>query len=174
MKYDPNIHKRKSIRLQYFDYSTSGAYFVTMCIKNMECVLGNIVHGETVLSCVGEIVYKYWNELPIYFDNVSLDEYVFMPNHMHGIVIIENEYGDHNRCKGGVTPPQRTTPQRKPTLGQIVAYFKYQSTKTINKIHNTPCKPFWQRNYYEHIIRNDTDLNRIRKYIINNPSKWQS
>ena len=151
MKYNPQIHHRRSIRLKDYDYSQCGAYFINVCTKNRECYfekypgLKNIVKTE-------------WENIPNQYSHIELDEYVIMPDHFHGIIII-------NDCRGGVTPPLHG----KLTLGQIVAYFKYQSTKLINNIRGTPGVPFWQRNYYEHIIRNEKALYRIRQYIKNNP-----
>ena len=114
-------------------------------------------------SLLKNIVKTKWENIPNQYPHIELDEYVIMPDHFHGIIII-------NDCRGGVTPPLHG----KLTLGQIVAYFKYQSTKSINNIRGTPGVPFWQRNYYEHIIRSKDALNRIREYIINNPSQLES
>lgn len=165
MKYNQNIHHRHSIRLKHFNYSQNGYYFVTICTKDHGCWFGDIADGKMILNQLGNIVETYWDDLPKHFNNVSLDKFIMMPNHLHGIVVIENP------CRGGVTPPLRKC--KHFTLGQIVGYFKYQSTKHINKIMNSPGKPFWQRNYYEHIIRNEHELNQIRGYIVNNPLKWE-
>ena len=167
MEYNPGIHHRKSIRLKHYDYSQEGYYYVTICTKNMERWFGDVVNGKMKLSAVGEIVKKCWMEIPQHFDNAFLDVFVVMPNHFHGIVVIENER--NAPCRGGVTPPLL---QRR-TLGQIIAYFKYHSTRIINQIRNTPGIPLWHRNYYEHIIRNEKELYYKRKYIMNNPIKWE-
>ncbi|OGI20681.1 MAG: hypothetical protein A3B68_09050 [Candidatus Melainabacteria bacterium RIFCSPHIGHO2_02_FULL_34_12] len=169
--YNPAIHHRRSIRLKEFNYSQNGYYFITICTKNRECYLGKIINKKMTLSNEGKIVLQYWNELPNHFSNVGLDEYVIMPNHLHGIIVIENDLNNDNRnaqCRGGVTPPLQHY-----TLGQIIAYLKYQTTKTINQFYKTPGKPFWQRNYYEHIIRNESELTRIHEYIRNNPIQWE-
>jgi REP element-mobilizing transposase RayT len=180
MKYNPEIHHRRSIRLKDYDYSQAGAYFVTVCTQNRECLFGDITNASMQLNNYGEVVTKCWNDLSNHFPRIILDAFVVMPNHVHGIVVILENYcrgevsspilkPDEIKTieKGGVTPPLQ-----KHTLGQIVAYFKYQTTKHINQIRNTPGLPLWQRNYYEHIIRNEDELNRIGEYIINNPMQW--
>jgi Transposase and inactivated derivatives len=115
------------------------------------------------LNKIGKITELYWNEIMNYFPNVELDEYVIMPNHLHGIIILNEQ------CRGEVT-----SPLQKPTLGKVVAYFKYQSTKLINEINVAPGNRFWQRSYYEHIVRSDKELNNIREYIVNNPMQWNA
>jgi REP element-mobilizing transposase RayT len=171
MKYDPQKHHRQSIRLRQYDYSWPGAYFVTLCVREKECVLGEIVDGEMRLSEWGRSVHAFWDEIPVHFPNVSIDGRVTMPNHGHAIIKI-----DHDR-RGAVAAPhdgktgEETSPLR-PTLGQIVAYYKYQTTKCINELRGMPGVPFWQRNYWEHVVRDEIDLNRIRQYIENNPLRW--
>jgi REP element-mobilizing transposase RayT len=152
-----------------------------------------------ILNRYGEIVQKWWDDIPVHFSNVEAGAFIIMPNHVHGIIVILNgrgtalysqgipvpgEYGaneffDDNdtspEIQGGGTPPlhRTTSPLRTPTLGQIVAYFKYQSTKEMNLLDNTgTVTKFWQRNYYEHIIRNETDLQNKTDYIEANPLLW--
>jgi REP element-mobilizing transposase RayT len=184
MTYNPEFHHRQSIRLKGYDYSQSGAYFVTICSWQRECLFGKIANGEMILNEYGEIIMKCWDTIPSYFMNVRCDEFVVMPNHIHGVIFINNCRGEvsspfseivlHNSKsktalqKGGETPPLR-----KITLGQIVACFKYQNVKQINQIRNTPGMPVWQRNYYEHIIRDEKELQTIREYIVNNPMQWE-
>lgn len=179
-KFDPQKHHRRSICLKNYDYSSAGAYFVTIVAWQRECLFGEVVNGEMRLSRYGEIVQKWWNEIPIHFPNVELGPFVIMPNHVHGIIFIVERRGTASYSQGipvpndkiphltqgGETPPL-------PTLGQIVAYFKYQSTKETNLLDNTDTvAKFWQRNYYEHIIRNDKDLQNITDYIEANPFVW--
>jgi putative transposase len=105
MSYNPEKHHRVSIRLKNFDYSSEGAYFVTICVKNRECIFGEILNGEINLSEIGQIAYKNWNEIPTHFKNVEIDEFVIMPNHLHGIIIIneKNNIGmDEPKCKGAI------------------------------------------------------------------------
>ena len=161
-----NKYRIKSIRLPDWDYSSEGLYFLTICTRNRECILGDVVNDKIKLSKIGEIVEKCWNEIPKHFINVVLDEFVVMPNHVHGIIEITN-------CRDGVTPSLHKPPLHRPTLGQIIGYFKYQTTRIINRIRNTPYVPIWQSRFYEHVIRNEIELNSIREYIINNPLKWE-
>jgi REP element-mobilizing transposase RayT len=170
MKYDPAIHHRRSIRLKNYDYSQAGAYFVTICIQGRECLLGEVVDTSISLSQHGTIVEQVWHQIPQHFSSVTLDAAVIMPNHFHGIIVIAEESLPIQQNSHGLVPKQNS---KKPTLGQIVAYFKYQSTKLINLTRNTPGAKFWQRNYYEHIIRSEASLIRLRTYIEQNPEKWQ-
>ena len=200
MKYDQQKHHRQSIRLQQYDYSWPGAYFVTICVREKECVLGDITNGAMQLSEWGRIVHEFWDAIPDHFPNASIDGRVTMPNHGHAIIKI-----DHDR-RGAATAPHIATPNvaasnnaisddavsldenagremgeetgeetspLRPTLGQIVAYYKYQTTKRINELRGTPGIPFWQRNYWEHVVRDEIDLNRIQHYIENNPLRWR-
>ena len=163
-------HQRRSLRLKDYDYSQAGAYFVTICTQNKVPVLGEIVEGVMRLNRFGNVVNKCWLEIPHHFPDVEIDAFVIMPNHMHGIIVLINN------CRGEVTSPApkgaETAPLRKCTLGQVIAYFKYQTTKAINQIHKTPGHRVWQRNYYEHVIRGEQDLDRIRQYIVDNPARW--
>jgi len=170
MTYNQETHHRQSIRLPYFDYSQPGYYFITICTKNRECLLGNIINNKIKLSEIGKIVKQCWLDMPKHYPNVELDEFIVMPNHLHGIIIINDPINKYRR--GGVTPPLPM--ENKIPLGKIVAYFKYQSTKQINKLTHAPGQMIWQRNYYEHIIRNEKKLERIRYYIGNNPYNWQT
>jgi len=171
-KYDPHCHHRRSLRLQNYDYTQVGAYFVTICTKDRKCLFGEIMDSEIRLNEVGQIVIACWNGIPNHFPNVELDMFVVMPNHLHGVIVIVN----HTDAPVGAGLPRPYNPEiaspQKPTLGQIVAYFKYQSTKHINQMRGTPGMPVWQRNYYDHVIRNDGELNRIRQYIQENLSRW--
>ena len=177
--YNPTKHKRKSIRLKGYDYSQPGMYFITVAVKNRKCVLGKIVNNEMILSELGKIVQSEWLNIPTRFTNVQLDEFIVMPNHLHGIInvgatlaVTQNDnavtQNDMNREKTGASPA--------PTLGDIVGAFKLLTVnhwlEFINKNNlNISCK-FWQRNYYEEIIRNKVALQNIRQYIKDNPLKW--
>lgn len=167
MEYNPEIHHRRSIRLKGYDYSQVGAYFVTICTNNRESFFEN--------ESIKEIAEKYWKEIPNNFKNIELDEYIIMPNHLHGIIVIKNVGAVHeppnNRAIHEL--PLQSKQQYKIFLPQIIGWFKMNSAKSINKILKREGQPFWQRNYYEHIVRNETELNKIREYIINNPLKWE-
>ena len=151
---DPTTHNRKSIRLKGYDYSQAGAYFITTNIKNPYQALSRIVDDRIELSNLGKIVLNAWNGLPEHYCQVDLDEFIVMPDHIHGILFLR-EY-------------------RKPCpVSEIVRNFKTYSAKEINAITGQTGNSFWQRNYFEHVIRDDMDLNRIRQYIQENPLKWK-
>jgi len=180
-QFDPKKHHRRSIRLQGFDYSQAGAYYVTMVTWHREFLFGEIVNQEMMLGQYGAIVQKWWQEIPSHFPNVETGAFVVMPNHVHGIIFILERRGtvsvpDDNfsrQEKGGETPLQPPIFRGVPTLGQIIAYFKYQTTKEMNTVGNTGVvTKFWQRNYYEHIIRNEKDLQNKTDYIEANPLLW--
>ncbi len=167
MGYSPDRHHRKSIRLKEYDYKKEGKYYITICTINRECLLGDISDGKMILNEYGNIVLKSWKWLSEQYSYITLDETVIMPNHLHGIIIITN------LCRGGSrTAPTGEDIKYKP-LGRLIGAFKTVSTKNINQIRNMPEIPFWQRNYYERIIRDEKDLNKIREYIKNNPLKWE-
>jgi len=170
MKYDPAIHHRRSIRLKDYDYSQAGAYFVTICIQGRECLLSEVVDTSIALSQYGAIVEQVWHHIPQRFSSVTLDAAVIMPNHFHGIIVIAEDSCPVQQESHDAASKQNS---KKPTLGQIVAYFKYQSTKLINAVRDSTGVKFWQRNYYEHIIRSEASLDKLRTYIEQNPEKWQ-
>ena len=176
MKYDPAVHHRRSIRLRGYDYSRAGAYFVTICIQNRECLFGEILDGKMLLNGAGRIVAGEWNHTTALRTNVELDEFVIMPNHIHGVVVIVESRRGVLQCKG-VLQYAPTTPSRlqspSQTIGAIVRGFKSAVTKRINELRETPGAKLWQRNYWEHIVRNESELNRIRAYIQNNPAQWE-
>ena len=170
MIYDPDRHHRRSIRLKGYDYSQAGLYFVTICTHNREMVCGDIINNEIVLNEYGKMVDYAWNDLPNHNHQIQLDDYVIMPNHIHGIIII-NDVGA-NFVGAGSEPAPTTMNRKQHGLSEITRQFKTFSARRINKIRQSTGTPVWQRNYYEHVIRNQKDLNRIRKYIIENPLKW--
>jgi putative transposase len=179
MVFNPQKHHRRSIRLRGYDYTRAGVYFVTMCVRNREMLLGSIVDGNVKLNDTGVLVHNCWNQLSNKYPDVDLDTFIIMPDHLHGIVFIHDKNHDTINVVGARSPrpyngslKSHKSTKSQPTLGKIIAYFKYQTTKHINQIQNTPGIKFWQRNYYEHIIRNENELICIRKYIIQNPSEW--
>ena len=157
--------RRKNLRLKNYDYAQEGAYYITICTWGRECLFGNIVNGEMELNGIGWIVRQEWLRSPMIRPNVQLDEFMIMPNHMHGIIIINERRGELQFAP---------TPFRSPsqTIGAIVRGFKSSTTKQINVFRNMPNLTVWQRNYYEHIIRDQFDLDRIRGYIADNPKNW--
>ncbi len=155
------IHHRHSIRLPGFDYSQEGSYFVTIVTKDREPLFGEIIDDEMRLNEIGKIVEFTWNDLIHHNPDIGLDEFVIMPNHIHGIIHIFNPIG------AGLEPAPKRTP-----LSEIVRQFKTFSAKRINQNRGTPGLPVWQRNYYEHIIGTDHEYQNNADYIENNPLNW--
>jgi REP element-mobilizing transposase RayT len=176
MTYNPRVHHRRSIRLHGYDYSQSGEYFLTLCSHNRINLFGSITAGVVQLSWIGKIIHDEWIRTEELRQNVNLDAFVIMPNHFHAILIIRDEGREPYRRGEWRFAPTISTPFRSPskTIGSIVRGFKGATTKRINQIRETPGTPLWQRNYYEHIIRDEFDLQRIREYILNNPTNWDS
>ena len=172
MKYNQDIHHRRSIRLRNYDYSTVGAYFVTICTFERECLFGEVVNGEMRLNGMGCIVDESWQQIVSHFTGVDIDQHIIMPNHFHGIITTVGAGFPRPDPRGSEKPGGETPPLRRATLGQIVGYFKYQSTKRINKLRNNPGVAVWQRNYYERVIRDDHELQTIQQYIVDNPATW--
>ena len=234
MKFDPEKHHRRSIRLKGIDYSLPGAYFITICAQNRECILGGITDGKMCLNEYGKIAKNEWLKTAEMRNNIELDEFVVMPNHVHGIIVITDcmgvfgnpvRYGavrvgtmrrgtmhraptitrcspvdvgcsptdaygvDTQRVSGDTHGARANTRRdvvrerfRKPTsnsIPTIIRGYKSTVTRQINEllradtVRRAPAKTVWQRNYYEHIVRNEDDLNRIREYILNNPLNWK-
>lgn len=182
MKYDPNIHHRRSIRLKGYDYTQPGAYFVTMVTYHRDEIFGEIKNGEMILSALGKIVQEEWFRSGEIRKEIQLfdDEFVIMPNHVHGInwIVPVGADGIHPdngvAIKTGRTPsaPTYASLRRAPrSLGSFIAGFKASVTSRAGRELNMT--GIWQRNYYEHIIRNDRELKNIAWYIVNNPLNWQ-
>ncbi len=183
MKFDPEKHHRRSIRLKGYDYSRPGAYYVTICVHNRECLFGNITDGKMHLNEYGKIVQTEWLKSSEIRDEIELDAYQIMPNHFHCIVIIQDVAINRNRGDRPIAPawPIATTlssidpvifKMKPKSLSSLMAGFQSPVTSKINQLRGTPKQDVWQRNYFDRIIRNDKELNRIRKYIIENPMKW--
>lgn len=190
-RYDPALHHRRSIRLPTYDYRQAGAYFVTLCTDRRTSVFGAIVDEAMHRNAYGEIVAEDWAWLAERYPAVRLDAFVVMPNHLHGIVMIAaseddgreggpREGGSQVR-KGGSwggedgsrTAPTEMGESSRKSLGRLIGAFKTVSTKHVNEWREAPGVALWQRNYYEHIIRDDSDLARIREYIAANPARWR-
>ena len=169
-----NMQNRRSIRLPGYDYRQAGMYFVTICVQEKECLLGEIVDGEIHLSNCGQIAAAGWHWLNEQYPFVSVDIFCVMPNHVHAIIQIHDvEQRDVARREEGVSRNAPTKEVKRKSLGRLVGAYKTHTTKWINNQRDSSGIPFWQRNYYEHIIRNQKDLDRIREYIENNPLKWK-
>ena len=183
MAYDPDKHHRRSIRLPQYNCAQTGVYFVTICTHEHECVLGEIVDGAMILNDWGMVADRFWDEVSAHFHGVAVDAHVIMPNHVHAnIAIVRDPLHMGEVASPTVSSPAPATPRTAepggatpplpPALGKIVAYYKYQTTKAINLMRGMPGTKFWQRNYWEHVIRSEADLARIRQYIVDNPARW--
>lgn len=158
--------RRRSLRLSDYDYASPGAYFITICVKDRLNVFGDIVEHSMRLNDCGKIVAQELESSAKMRREVALDEFIIMPNHVHGIVFIkESDVGATGRS------PSRSGPAPR-SLGAFVSGFKSATTKRINQLRRTPGAPVWQRNYHEHVIRNEPSLSRIREYIAGNPARW--
>ncbi len=196
-KYNPKIHHRRSIRLQGYDYSQAGLYFITICVHNREWLFGNVLNGVMILNDAGQMVEKWYYELKNKFGDIKCDEMVVMPNHFHCIienvgtvgadlrVCPDNDQNGQN-VENGQSHRIAPTGEPLPILGEhvgsplqtVVQWFKTMTTNEyIRGVKNLGWQPFdgkmWQRNYYEHIIRNEQSYETISNYIINNPAKWE-
>jgi len=168
-RYDPDKHHRRSIRLKGYDYALSGAYFVTLNTQHGEHLFGEIVDGEMQLNEYGEIVQACWDETPAHFARVELDAFVVMPNHVHLIVILTDDASRGTACRAPTPTFGKPIPDSLPT---IIRSFKSAITKRINELRDTPGAPVWQRNYYEHVIHDERELDAVRRYVVNNPATW--
>ena len=193
-RFEPLADDRQSIRLSGYDYARAGTYFVTICVAGRKQILGQIRNGAAVLSEAGHLVLDAWEQLPLHYPHVRLDEFVVMPNHVHGIVMLDGGGGTGTGRSGASgdrreagqagagrtiptsrdTPPAHgtPTPARHHPLPEIVRAFKSFSARAINIRRGTPGTPVWQRNYYECILRDARALSRVRRYIRENPAKW--
>ena len=172
MKFDPPKHHRRSIRLPGYDYSQPGAYFITIVTRGRECLFGEIKDGEMQLIQAGQIVWDVWNSLPARYPQIGLGTAQIMPNHFHGIIIIPVRAIHELPLQGLPLQGSPLQERRRMTIPLVVGYFKMNTAKRINKILDAEGIPVWQRNYYEHIIRNDAEYNRIHVYIESNPANW--
>lgn len=170
------MRTRQSIRLQNYDYTQPGAYFVTVCATQRECLFGEVLNGVMRPNAIGDLVIQTWHSLPQRFANVKLDEFVVMPNHVHGVVCIGEMANKSCRdaCEDAASnaPTAAQSDPVQKSLADVVRAFKSISAIAGNRLLQRQGQPLWQRNYYERIIRNDEELNRVREYIINNPAHW--
>ena len=190
-----NIYYRRSLRLKHYDYSRAGFYFITICTQGREHLFGEIVDDVMVLGVAGQLIHRLWYEMIDDFPNIALHEFVIMPNHIHGIIQIVDNKKQHVGADSisaqicmqknidctieqrAEMDSQRADMESAPTVSTMIQSFKRHTTlQYIKMVKNNTLPPFnkriWQRNYYEHIIRDDVDYNRIATYIINNPLTW--
>lgn len=171
---------RQSIRLKNYDYSRPGFYFVTICVKNRICCLGDILvrdefaEPEILLSKLGMVIKENLLNINNYFTGVVVDEWIIMPNHLHAIVGIIEDVRTINNYVGVIheLPLPDIISRRQMLLGKIIGKFKMNSAKQINHAKGTPGQSFWQKNYYEHIVKTEKSHDKIRNYIIDNPRRW--
>jgi REP element-mobilizing transposase RayT len=190
-----NKYHIESTRLPGYDYSQPGAYFVTMVTKDRKCVFGRIVNGIMRLNEIGAIIKYEWMKTGLIRRNIIIDEFIVMPNHFHGIIVITDSVKTTRRVVSTekttdspiVSTEQMTNSEivlkektdKRPngpksgSIGAIIGQFKSKSTKRIIEISNDPGITIWQPRFYDHIIRNEESLNRIRQYIIDNPMRWE-
>lgn len=177
-RYDPDVHHRRSIRLRDFDYAADGAYFVTVCVQGRECLFGDVVDGVIVLSEAGRMIEEVWCELPNRYPGIATDGHVVMPDHFHGIISIDNMCDVGAPLVGAQADSiNRAGTRPAPTLGDVIGTFKSLATLAyIRGVEQNNWPPFpgrlWQRNYFERIIRDDAELQRLREYVAGNPKRW--
>ncbi|MEW6028057.1 MAG: transposase [Chloroflexota bacterium] len=176
-------HHRHSIRLKGYDYSQAGAYFVTMVTFQRECLFGEVLDGEMVLSKFGQVAQQQWEKLPRRFRNIEADTFVVMPNHIHGIIVINDDTrrGTAESAKDLGVESSRRAPTKeqfqKPVPGSIptiVRSYKSAVSYRINLMRGMRDAPVWQRNYYERVIRNEREMESFWNYIHANPMQWET
>jgi len=150
----PEKPNRRSVRLKDYSYSSPGMYYVTICSDDRRCIFGNIADGELQPSISGRIALKHWGEIASRWSPLQLDRFVLMPNHLHGILFFPD------------------TDVKLPSLGTVINWYKRAVTVSIRERYESTLV-VWQRNYYEHVVRDERDLERIREYVDYNPGRWE-
>lgn len=177
----PPINRRRTIRVQGYDYTQAGAYFITICTRDRECLLGKVVNGEVQLNDTGRLVESVWLQTATVRSDIDLDAFVVMPNHFHAIFFIHESPGvpgathrvaPTKNYSSSADKPCRPAGPRPKSVGAIIGQFKSIVTKRINLTQQHLDGSVWQRNYYEHVIRDEKSLNRIREYIATNAPRW--
>jgi REP element-mobilizing transposase RayT len=172
MAYIRTIRERRSVRMQGYDYTAAGAYFVTVCAHERRCLFGEIASEQMALNHVGRTIERCWLAIPDHFPGVELDEFVLMPNHLHGIVVLPGSAATRRQPTAtGLAPPRTSRPIPR-SISTVVGSFKSAAAREINRLNGAPSAPVWQRSYYEHVIRDESSLNQIRQYIADNPRLW--
>lgn len=182
-------YRIESARLKNYDYSSAGAYFITICTKNREHFFGQIIDGQLQVTQQSKICLACWLDLPNHYVNCVLDAFVIMPNHVHGIVVIPAPIVETGlkpvsttttttttttmmTMTSSLSPPKRSSKQY--SISEIIRGFKTFTARKINDLQNTQGRPFWQSRFYDRIIRDEGELNRIRQYICDNPLHWEN
>lgn len=183
MSYSPKVHHRQSIRLRGYDYSKSGWYFVTVCSYQRRKIFGEIINNQMLSSPAGKIAESCWRNIACYSPLINLHDFIVMPNHLHGIIqlvgapfiapnsetMLEEDMGQGTINQGAI---KLGAINRAPTVGEIVRRFKARCSWEINRTLQMQGVPVWQRNYHEHIIRNESALIAISDYVRTNPLRW--
>ncbi len=179
-----NKYRIESARLKHWDYGWNAAYFITICTKDRTCFFGRAVDGKMVLNEIGQIARNCWLAIPEYFPFVKLADHIVMPNHVHGILVIDKPDDgrttvetrliaslphDRNGKPGGITGNKN--PMLHDNLSKIIRWYKGRTTFESRKIQ---CDFAWQSRFHDHIIRNEKSFQRISQYIQNNPINWTS
>ena len=195
MTRDPRKHRRRSIRLKGYDYSQPGAYFVTICTQNGECLFGRVIDGRMQLNDAGRMVQSVWDEMLDHYPGVGIDAFVVMPNHVHGIIVLTGDivgatprgcpdgglitYDQDGQARGPAPTGESRgdVPANRMSLSDVVHRFKsFTTAKYRHGVKHAGWPPFpgkvWQRNYWEHVIRDERALQQIREYVVNNPARW--
>ncbi len=180
MTYDPVVHHRRSIRLKNYEYTTPGWYFVTIVVQDRISLFGEVVDAEMHLNDAGEMVARIWSEIPEFYPGVGIDSFVVMPNHLHGIIVLHGEEHNPSLASVGADPlclPSSEPPAKPLSLGDVVRRFKSLTTREYGEgVKHSGWPPFnqrlWQRNYFEHVVRDERDVERLQGYIIDNPVNW--
>ena len=180
MTFGSEDHLRRSVRLHGYDYSSAGLYFVTACTEKRESLFGELIQGEVRPSEIGRLVSWCWFDLPNHYPRLKLDEFVLMPNHIHGILALVDPVGAGLKPALGILAPAglvgaglKPALALRHALAEIVRAFKTFSSRRANELRGTRGKPLWQRSYYEHIIRSGDELSSIRRYVAENPLRWE-
>jgi len=170
MPMNDELRNRRSVRLKHFDYQSPAAYFVTICTHEKQCIFGEIIEGMMAKNSLGEVVEEEWLRTGQLRPYVELDAAVVMPNHFHGVIM----FVDVDEGTARHAPTERVFAQSvSHSLASVVGSFKSAVSKRINEVRGTPGAVVWQRNYYEHVIRNEHDLQQVREYIANNLAQWE-
>lgn len=181
MIHEPVQHRRRSLRLNGYDYAQAGAYFITLCTQDRVCLSGQVADGAMRLNDAGESAARSWHDLPVRFSGLDVDAFVVMPNHIHGILVLSDNAATVGAPLVGarVDATEKAAKRAAPTIGDIAGGFKSSFTvEYIRSVRNGLLPQFYrrvsQRNYYEHIIRDEAELTRVRRYIEENPLRWES
>ncbi len=177
MTYDPNVHHRRSIRLKDYEYTTPGWYFVTIVVQDRACLFGEVIDSVMQPNDAGQMVARVWSEIPVMYPGIDIDSLVVMPNHLHGIIVLLEEQRTASVGADPLCLPSSVPPTKALSLGDVVRRFKSLTTREYGVgVRQSGWPPFsqrlWQRNYFEHVVRDERDADRLQRYIIDNPANW--